>query len=289
MEISGARGSAAPGPHPRFSVVIPARNEADLIGACLESLAAQDVTERVQIVVVDNDSSDETAAVARAHGAEVVAEPRHGVCFARQCGLDVATGEIIVSTDADTTFGPGWLSSIDAAFRADGAAVAVAGPCVYVDGPGWSLTWSRLLFSAVALVARVTGKVGYVSATNLAFRSDAFTGYDTRLTQGGDELDVLRRLQRRGRVVFRRDQPTYTSARRLRHGLLYSLVVSLGYYYLLGYVVNRVARRPLLGTAPNVRPGGAGPTALLPARRTVAGAAALAVVVVGILWYTGFP
>ena len=104
---------------PRFSVVVPAHDEADLLGATLEALAAQDVDAAYEVVVVDNASTDATAEVARAHGARVVAEPRRGVCRARQTGVDAARGEIVASTDADSLVPPDWLRRLDATLRAD--------------------------------------------------------------------------------------------------------------------------------------------------------------------------
>lgn len=266
---------------PRFSVVIPALDEEAVIGACLRSLAAQDFGGPVEVIVVDNGSRDATAAIAAAHGATVVSESRRGVCAARERGRVEAHGEIMVSTDADTTFEPHWLRRIDDHFELRPDAVAVVGPCHFVDGPWWSASWGRLVFGSVHLVARLTGRVVYVSATNLAFRRDSFTGYDTSLTQGGDELDVLRRLRRVGAVVYDHHNPTSTSARRLDRGLLYSLVVSLGYYYLLGYAVNKIAGRPVLGTAPSIRPSDGKRGRSLP--RVVVGALlTLIVMIIGI-------
>ena len=264
MTSSAASEPVAPepplGPRPRFSVIVPAFNEETVLAGCLDALAAQTFAGPVEVIVVDNASTDGTAALAKRCGAQVVHEPQAGVCFARQRGLEVATGEIVVTTDADTTCPPGWLQEIDGQFRRRPDAVAVAGPCVYVDGPWWSKPWARLLFGLVAVFASLTGRVVYVTATNLAFYRRDFSGYDTRLTQGGDELDVLRRLRRSGAVVFAGLNPTYTSSRRLQRGLLYSVVVSLCFGYLLGYVVNRVARRPVVGSAPVFRvPGRAAP------------------------------
>jgi hypothetical protein len=93
----------------------------------------------------------------------------------------------------------------------------------------------------------------YATATNIAFRRSAFSGYDTSLTQGGDELDVLRRLRRQGHIVFDRTNVVTTSARRLRQGILYNLFVTLVFYYLIGYAVNRLAPRTILPTAPAFR------------------------------------
>ncbi len=241
------------GPHrPRFSVVIPAFNESCLLPAALESLQRQDFKGDYEIIVVDNNSSDETCTVARAHGARVVHEQEQGVCSARQRGTALARGEIVISTDADTIFETSWLSRIDHAFTRDPACVAVAGPCRFVGGPWWA-GYTKALFAVVFLVHRLTGHVVYVTATNIAFRKSAWTGYDTRLTQGGDELDLLRRLRQHGKVVFERNNATLTSSRRLNKGLFYNIVVTFLFYYVLGYLLNRVAGRQLLATAPAFR------------------------------------
>lgn len=103
------------------------------------------------------------------------------------------------------------------------------------------------------LVYRLTGRVLYVTATNIALRRTAWTGYDTHLTQGGDELGLLRQLRTNGLVAFDAANPTYTSARRLRRGQLYNVFVTCLYYYLLGYALNRLTGRRVLGTAPEIR------------------------------------
>lgn len=240
-------------------MVIPAYNEAALLPACLRSLAAQDYGEPFEVIVADNNSSDDTAEIARAMGATVVHEPHPGVCWARQRGTEAARGEIVVSTDADTTFEPGWLAHIDDTFRADPGLVAFAGPCRFALAPWWGRAYAVLLFGIVNLVYRLTGRVLYVTATNIAFRRDAWPGYDTRATQGGDELDLLRRLRARGPVRFDPGHPTSTSSRRLERGLLYNLVVTCGFYYLTGYLLNRVFRRTVIGTAPHIRPSAPAP------------------------------
>ncbi|HEY2506266.1 MAG TPA: glycosyltransferase family A protein [Streptosporangiaceae bacterium] len=239
--------------HPRFSVVIPAYNEAEFLSSCLESLRAQDFRDPYEIIVVDNNSTDATAAVARSRGVTVVHEPKPGVCSARQCGTMAARGEIVVSTDADTTFASDWLSRIDRAFRDDPGRVAVAGPCRFADPPWWGRVYTGVLFTVVSLVARLTGRIVYVTATNIAFRKSEWPGYDTEATQGGDELGLLRRLRSRGSVAFLRCNPTFTSSRRLYRGLAYNVVVTCLYYYVIGYALNRLTGRRVVGMAPAFR------------------------------------
>jgi glycosyltransferase involved in cell wall biosynthesis len=237
----------------RFSVVVPCYNEEDYLPAAIRSLQRQDFDGEYEIVVVDNNSTDATAEVARGLGVRVVIEPEPGVCNARQAGTEASSGEIVVSVDADTTYAPDWLAKIDRNFRASEDVVAVVGPCRYKDGPRWGRLFARALFGTVGLVYRATGRTYYVSATNIAFRRDRWTGYDTRLTQGGDELDLLRRMRRMGTVVYDKTNPTFTSGRRFARGFAYNLFVSLFVFYLSAYFVNRMFGRRVLGSSPVFR------------------------------------
>ncbi|GAA3634344.1 glycosyltransferase family 2 protein [Microlunatus ginsengisoli] len=256
-------------PAPRFSVVIPALNEAALLPATLHSLRGQRSASPFEIIVVDNNSTDATAQIARSFGVRVITETNPGVCQARQAGTLAARGEIVVSADADTVYPPDWLSRLDATFTAQPDAVAVAGPCRYADPPWWMRVFCRGLFAAVGRVYQATGRVGYATATNLAFRRFGFDGYDLNLTQGGDELDLLRRLRRHGTVLWDPSNTVTTSSRRQQRGLLYTLLVTLAVYYLLGYWLNRIFRRPVLGMAPPIR-GLETETAQLPANDAAA-------------------
>lgn len=256
----------------RFSVVIPCLNEASYISDAITSLQNQDFPGPYEIVVVDNNCTDDTARIARDLGVRVIVEPTPGVCNARQAGTTASTGEIVVSADADTTYPKDWLSKIDHGFRDSGDVVAVVGPCRYQDGPRWGRVFARSLFGAVHTIYRATGRTCYVSATNIAFRRDRWTGYDTHLTQGGDELDLLRRMRREGRVIYDHANPAYTSGRRFNRGFFYNVVVCLFVFYLSAYLLNRVTGRRLIGSAPVFRDSRPRPTRRL--RLAVAGLAA---------------
>lgn len=236
---------------PVFSVVIPAFNEGEYLHRTLASLHDQDFQGRVEIIVVDNGSTDDTAAIARAFGAITVFEPRQGVCWARQRGTELASGEFVVSTDADTVHPRDWLSRIHGQFAS--GCVAVGGPCRFVRAPRWARLYPRLLFGIVAFLARWTRRVFYVTATNVAFRRSEFSGYDTSMTQGGDELGLLATMRKRGKVVFDKQNVVTTSARRLRQGFIYNVFVTFFFYYLLGYFLNRLSTRTVLGNAPAFR------------------------------------
>ncbi len=237
---------------PRFSVVIPAFNEANYIANTLASLTQQTFTD-FEVIVVDNNSTDQTATIAKGLSARVIKEKRPGVCWARQAGTEAANGDIVVSTDADTTFSPQWLENINNMFVKRPHLVGVAGPCHYVDGPLWGEVYPYILFGYVSLINKLTRKTIYISATNIAFKKEVWEGYNTLLTQGGDELDLLHKLQKKGKVIFLNGNPTYTSARRLARGLFYNVIVSFFIYYILEYNLTRLFKRPILGSAPKFR------------------------------------
>jgi dolichol-phosphate mannosyltransferase len=112
---------AAPAPEVRVSVVIPARDEALRLGPCLRALAAtSDVHE---VLVVDDHSTDDTAAVARAHGARVLPAPPLpagwvGKPWALQHGLEQATGDVVITLDADTEPAPELVRALVAELEA---------------------------------------------------------------------------------------------------------------------------------------------------------------------------
>jgi glycosyltransferase involved in cell wall biosynthesis len=280
---------------PRFSIVVPAYNEACYLGPTLQALQQQDFGGLYEIIVVDNNSTDGTGEIAAGYGVTVVRETARGVCQARQRGTIEASGEIVVSTDADTVQPRDWLTRIDRQFCRSDRIVAVAGPCRYENPSWWARLYPKVLFGAVDRVFASTGRVFYVSATNTAFRRSAFPGYDSTLTQGGDELDLLRRLRHRGRVVWDSGNMVTTSTRRLQKGLFYNFFVTFLTFYLLAYLLNRVFAQPILGMAPVFRQqrrvphrrsagGGSGSAAqagLQPRRRTLSGTGAAMLRVLG--------
>jgi glycosyltransferase involved in cell wall biosynthesis len=240
---------------PRFSIVIPCYNEANFISDTLKSLQKQEIDESVELVVVDNNCTDNTIEIAKKFGARIIKEDRSGVCWARQSGTVAARGDIIVSTDADMKFAKDWLSKIDKSFKDNKEIVAVGGPCRYFNGPWWR-SYTYFLFSGSYLYYLIIGHPFYITATNIAFKKSAFVKYNVNLMQGGDELDLLHNLRKKGKVQFNLANPTYTSGRRLTRGLTYNIFVTFCYYYFGAYFINRMFGRSVIGSAPAFRKKG---------------------------------
>lgn len=237
----------------RFSVVIPCYNEQYYLIKTLKSLKAQSYDGSYEIIIVDNNCTDKTVEIAKAFNVKIIKEKTPGVCHAREAGAKNASGEIIISTDADTVHKKDWLKTIDETFANNPGAVAVCGPCRYFDGPWWGKVYPLLLFIPVRIMSGLIGRPFYITATNTAFKKSAFIGYNHSLTQGGDELDLLHNLRKKGKVIFKYSNPVYTSARRLESGLFYNLFVSFLFYYLLAYNINKIFNRTIIGMAPAFR------------------------------------
>lgn len=113
------KGIEARVPKPRISVVIPAYNEERYLGSTLESVHAaievyrQRYDHPVEVIVVNNNSSDRTEEVARAHGAQVVFEAHNQISAARNAGARAAQGEILAFLDADDRLSPDFLVRIE--------------------------------------------------------------------------------------------------------------------------------------------------------------------------------
>lgn len=121
---------------PAVSVVIPCLNDAGVLRRCLASLAEQSM-QPAEIVVVDNNSTDNSAEVAAEFGAKVVFEPRPGIPAAAAAGYDAAASEIIARCDADCILPPNWIQQLAEHFAADPQLAAVSGPGRFYGFSPW--------------------------------------------------------------------------------------------------------------------------------------------------------
>lgn len=126
---------------PRVSIVIPAYNEESVIRQCLVAAIYQSVPAH-EIIVVDNLSTDRTAAMVQQMQREYVESPiillrqelDQGLIPTRNFGLDHATGDVLGRIDADSVIEPDWVEQVQRAFQ-DRTVQAATGPVVYYDMP----------------------------------------------------------------------------------------------------------------------------------------------------------
>lgn len=241
-------------PKYRFSVVIPCYNEEDYIRNTILSLNNQSYSEKFEIIIVDNNCTDNTIKIVKEcdPSIRIITETRPGVCSARQAGTNAAFGEIVISTDADTVFSKEWLNNINKSFKKSDT-IAVTGPCRYIDGPWWGNFYTYFLFGSSYIYSLLFGHPFYISATNIAFKKNIFDGYNLTSNQGGDELGLLKSIKHKGVIKFNNSNPTYTSPRRLKKGLLYNVFITFLFYYMGAYFINRIFKKSLIHSAPAFR------------------------------------
>jgi cellulose synthase/poly-beta-1,6-N-acetylglucosamine synthase-like glycosyltransferase len=207
-----------------FSVVIAARNEAEHIGRCLESIFRQTLpSHRYEVIVVNDRSTDATEAICTLFSIRhtnlrilSVSETPPGIApkkFAVSRGVGAARNEIIVFTDADCLVSPAWLATIDRCFTSTTGLVQGIAYYFRPEGMGSLLFGLQavdfLSHGIVAASAIGAGMPINSSASNFAFRKKTFAeigGYGTsaaRVVSGDDDL-LLQRIAGSGtwRVGF---------------------------------------------------------------------------------------
>ncbi len=101
---------------PSVSIVIPAYNEEGQLALCLDAIASQTV-KPLEVIVVDNNSTDATVAVARHYSfVTVLHESQQGPSYARDSGFNAAKGEVIGRLDGDSVIAPDWVATVQHIF-----------------------------------------------------------------------------------------------------------------------------------------------------------------------------
>ena len=151
-------------------MVLPAYNEAADLRSCLDAIMAQTVAP-YEVIVVDNNSSDDTASIAAEYpGVRVLSEPRQGVVYARTCGFDAARGDIIGRIDADTLLKSNWIETVQRIFSDDAELAAVSGRVRYYD-----TAWKSAVNGFDHFFRKVLGgNKMFLQGVNMALRRDSW-------------------------------------------------------------------------------------------------------------------
>jgi glycosyltransferase involved in cell wall biosynthesis len=211
---------------PLVSVIMAAYNAADHIGEALESVLAQD-WRPLEVVVVDDGSSDATGEIVRSHPEVVyVRQENRGPAAARNAAAAASSGGFVANLDSDDLLPPTRIGDQVRHLLAHPELGAVLGRQEWLNAPSW--------------MARdgVYGDVDGVPLSSVMFRRDVFFalgGYDTSFVHGED-MDLLMRMRERGIeyqvipqiVLYRRYDPeSLTGGLPSREPLLRSLRAKL--------------------------------------------------------------
>lgn len=171
------------------SIIIPARNEERHIKNCIESILANNYPkELIEILVINDDSSDQTADIVRSFElhqvrcinlVEYPIPNQFGLAYKKwaiELGVKLASHDVIITTDADTLMKPTWLSSMINHFITSGA-VMLAAPVVFLPEKSMLNTFQRIDF---LVMQGITAAVHYLrignmcNGANLMFSKAAF-------------------------------------------------------------------------------------------------------------------
>ncbi len=206
-----------------LSIVIPAFNEERLIEQCLQSISTSlsanckpEFTS--EIIVVDNNSTDNTAELATQAGARVVFEPVNQIGRARNAGAAITTGDWLLFVDADSLLNPGLLADILRLIE-QGKHVG-CGSVIQMEGLPWWASSTLNLWTAVSVRFR------WAAGALVVCRTDAFRdvgGFNQEL-YAADEITLSQELAKWGgqrglQFTILTNHPLETSARKV---LLYS-------------------------------------------------------------------
>jgi glycosyltransferase involved in cell wall biosynthesis len=194
-----------------ISFIVPAHNEERLLGGTLGAIhaAASPLPHPYEVIVVDDASTDGTAAVAAAHRARVVPVRFRQISRTRNAGARTASGTWLIFVDADTVVTP---EAVRAAVDAMSRGAVGGGATIDFDGrlPLWSRMFLPVLRGAMAAGRCAAGC--FIFCTRPAFEASA--GFDEAL-YASEEIWLSRKLARQGRFVILRER-VMTSGRKLR-------------------------------------------------------------------------
>ncbi|HUS17333.1 MAG TPA: glycosyltransferase [Chloroflexia bacterium] len=240
--MQNERAGQGPAGAPWVSVIIPAYQAARTLPATLAALRQQTYpADRVEVLVVDDGSTDATAAVAAAGGARVLTQANQGPATARNRGARAAHGTILLFTDADCVPTPNWIARMVAPF-ADPRVEGVKG-AYRTHQRGLTARFAQVEFAERYGLQQRAPTIDVVDSYAAAFRRARFVaagGYDERFwTASTEDTELSYRLAEGGaRLVFAPDAIVYhthppTLARYLR------VKFARGYWKLVVYRMYR--------------------------------------------------
>jgi O-antigen biosynthesis protein len=186
---------------PKVSIVVCACNGAGTLRWCLEGMDGLDYPD-YEVIVVDDGSSDGTAAIASECGYPAISTPNRGLSSARNTGLEAASGEIVAYIDCDARPDRDWLRYLAASFRATDHA-GIGGPNL-PPPDGWIADCVANAPGGPVHVLLSESEAEHIPGCNMAFLRQRLVeagGFDPRFRAAGDDVDLCWRLQENGETL----------------------------------------------------------------------------------------
>ncbi len=212
--------------HPSISIIVPALNEEKLIERTLHCFPA-DIRHQInmELIVSDGGSSDQTVQIAREYADKVVVheeDRKQTIAEGRNCGANVATGDLLVFINADTIpcNTQRFLAALTAMASGDPNSGPVAIACPVEIAPGERRFSDRLFHNFFNNYVRLLNRVGFGMGRGecqVVWRTHftAVNGYQNHMA-AGEDFDLYTRLSRKGGIGHSRELMVYESPRRFR-------------------------------------------------------------------------
>lgn len=211
------------------SVIIPAYNEEEYIGSCLQSLVGQKTKINFEVVLVDNNSTDDTKKIALSFkdklNIRVITEKQQGRGIARWRGFEKAAGDFLFSSDADTIMPSDWIERFTEYFKNE-KIVAVTSLC-NIDDPS---STNKAVFKLIHVIANQVHRIamGYhcIYGFSFAIRKDIYvkSGKLNKKLNALDDVDLGTRVRKFGKIQLVRNMSVLTSNRRYKNGVIRGVI-----------------------------------------------------------------
>lgn len=223
---------------PAISVVVPAYNEEKTIQKTLSSLSNQQTKIPTEVVVVDNNCTDNTVEIAQTfrktiNGLRIICERTQGIGAARNTGFENSTADIIASTDSDTSVPEDWISRIWGEFWVTDNLVALVGTFTF---PSKGRVFNTIVRSLVILADYIhktfTGSFAF-RGSNFAIKKQIWErvgGFNTKLS-ALEDVELSLRVGKYGKISYISNLVVSTSYRRFEKGFLRQLIKRMYAYF----------------------------------------------------------
>ncbi len=202
-------------PNPQISIVLICRNEERYLFGCLASLAETKSDKEIELIVVNNGSTDRSQEILDRLEIKSVLEENPGWAEARQAGVNIAKGDIILSADGDNLYPPTWVDAMSDPLLKDEKAIITCGQyCFYTYDDKYPPFMSvyqnfRLVNSLMRHAKRphlncLGGNMGLRKSI-----IDKVGGYEMGIGRGEDG-GLAFRMQKHGKILFIRSKASYS-------------------------------------------------------------------------------